>query len=93
MVAGSSLRNRTQGSRFVEWRSKKVAIRNDLNVAAYLKDVLDQLLSGSTDYASFRPHVWKLTHPEAIRAYRVEERRNAADRKRGRRARRRLQRG
>jgi hypothetical protein len=28
------------------------AIRNDLDVAAYLKDVLDQLLAGSTDYAS-----------------------------------------
>jgi transposase len=69
------------------------AIRNDLDVAAYLKDVLDQLLAGSTDYASLCPHVWKLTHPEAIRIYRVDERRNAADRKRVRRARRRLQRG
>ena len=69
------------------------AIRNDLDVAAYLKDVLDQLLAGSTDYASLCPHVWKLAHPEAIRAYRVDERRNAADRKRVRRARRRLQRG
>ena len=68
------------------------AIRNDLDVAVYLKDVLDQLLSGSTDYASLCPHVWKLTHPEAIRTYRVDERRNAADRKRVRRARRRLQR-
>lgn len=68
------------------------AIRNDLEVAVYLKDVLDQLLSGSTDYAALCPHVWKLAHPEAIRTYRVEERRNAADRKRVRRARRRLQR-
>jgi transposase len=68
------------------------AIRNDLDVAAYLKDVLDQLLAGSTDYASLCPHAWKLAHPEAIRSYRVDERRNAADRKRVRRARRRLQR-
>jgi hypothetical protein len=68
------------------------AIRNDLDVAAYLKDVLDQLLAGSTDYASLCPHVWKLAHPAAIRTYRVDERRNAVDRKRVRRARRRLQR-
>jgi hypothetical protein len=68
------------------------AIRNGLDVAVYLKDVLDQLLAGSTDYASLCPHVWKLTHPEAIRAYRVDERRDAADRKRVRGARRRLQR-
>jgi transposase len=66
------------------------AIRNDLDVTAYLKDVLDQLLAGSTDYASLCPHIWKLTHPEAIRTYRVEERRDAADRQRVRRARRRL---
>jgi hypothetical protein len=56
------------------------AIRNDLDVAVYLKDVLDQLLADSTDYASLCPHVWKLTHPEAIRAYRVDERRDAVDR-------------
>jgi len=68
------------------------AIRNDLDVATYLKDALDQLLAGSTDYASLCPHVWKVAHPGAIRAYRVDEQRNAADRKRVRRARRRLQR-
>jgi transposase len=68
------------------------AIRNDLDVTAYLKDVLDQLLAGSTDYAALCPHVWKLRHPEAIRTYRVEERRDAADRKHVRRARRRLDR-
>jgi len=66
------------------------AIRNDLDVAAYLKDSLEQLLAGSTDYASLCPHIWKLSHPEAIRTYRVEERRDAADRKRVRRAHRRL---
>jgi hypothetical protein len=68
------------------------AIRNDLDVAVYVKDVLDQLLAGSTEYESLCPHVWKLAHPEAIRAYRVDERRDAADRKQFRRARRRLHR-
>jgi hypothetical protein len=56
----------------------------------YLKDVVDQLLAGSTDYASLCPHIWKLGHPEVIRRYRVDERRDAADRKRFRRAHRRL---
>lgn len=66
------------------------AIRNDLDVTAYVKDVLDKLLAGSTDYDALCPHVWKQSHPEAVRAYRVEERRDAADRKRVRRASRRL---
>jgi transposase len=67
------------------------AIRNDLDVTAYVKDVLDHLLAGSTDYQSLCPHIWKLAHPEAIRTYRVDERRDATDRKCLRRARRRLQ--
>jgi hypothetical protein len=62
------------------------AVRNDLDVWAYLKDVLDQLLAGSTDYASLRPDVWRAAHPESIRQYRVEERRDRADRKQRRRA-------
>lgn len=57
------------------------AIRNHLHVWAYLKDVLDQLLAGSTDYESLRPDVWKQSHPEAIRVYRQDERRYAAERK------------
>lgn len=57
------------------------AIRNDLDVWAYVKDVLDKLLAGSTDYESLRPDRWRETHPEFIRQYRVEERRDRADRK------------
>ena len=57
------------------------ARRHDLNVWAYLKDVLDQLLGGSTDYASLLPDAWAKTHPQAIRTYRAEERRDKADRK------------
>ena len=34
------------------------AVRNDLDVWAYVKAVLDHLLSGSTDYASLRPDRW-----------------------------------
>jgi transposase len=62
------------------------AVRNDLDVWAYLKDVLDRLLAGSTDYESLRPDRWRETHPECIRQYRVAERRDRADRKQRRRA-------
>ena len=51
-----------------------------MDVWAYVKDVLDQLLAGSTDYESLRPDVWKAAHPEAIRTYREEERRDRASR-------------
>ena len=62
------------------------AVRNDLDVWAYLKDVLDRLLAGETDYPALRPEVWRRAHPEAIREYRVIERRDRADRKQCRRA-------
>ena len=67
------------------------AVRNDLDVWAYLKDVLDQLLAGCTDYASLHADVWKPSHPESIRVYRQDERREASDRRHSRRAHRRLQ--
>ena len=62
------------------------ALRNDLDVWAYIKDVLDRLLAGETDYAALRPDVWRKAHPEAIREYRVTERRDRAERKQYRRA-------
>lgn len=65
------------------------AVRNDLDVWAYVKDVLDRLLKGSTDYESLRADVWKQSHPEAVRQYRADERRDQADRQRFRRANRR----
>lgn len=66
------------------------ARRHDLDVGLYIKDVLDQLLAGSTDYHSLLPDVWKQRHPEAVREYRVEERRDKAERKTINAARRRL---
>jgi transposase len=66
------------------------ARRHDLDVVVYVKDVLDQLLAGSTDYHRLLPDVWKQSHPEAVRAYRVEERRDKAERKQFQAARRRL---
>ena len=66
------------------------ARRHDLDVWVYIKDVLDQLLAGSTDYHSLLPDVWKQQHQEAVRHYRVEERRDKAERKQLNAARRRL---
>lgn len=65
------------------------AVRNDLDVWAYLKDVLDQLLAGSTDYHALCADVWKQSHPEHVRVYRAEERQAASDTRRLRRAKRR----
>lgn len=69
------------------------AKRHDLDVGVYLKDVLDQLLAGCTDYERLLPDVWKQSHPEAVRVYRVEERRDKADRKQFHAAQRRLAQG
>ena len=65
------------------------AIRNDLDAAAYVKDTLDRLLAGDTDFHAMRPDAWKQSHPEAVRIYRQEERRDRADAKQTRRDRRR----
>lgn len=66
------------------------ALRNDLDVYVYLKAVLDALLAGSPDdaslYASLRPDRWALAHPDAIRQYRQEERRDRYEAKTTRRA-------
>ena len=66
------------------------AVRNDLDVHAYLDDALRRALAGETDWAALAPHVWKQTHPDSIRTYRQDERRQAANRKKTRRAQRRL---
>lgn len=58
------------------------AHRHDLDVELYLADITRQILSGSTDYVSLLPDIWKQSHPDAVRQYRVEERRDKADRSR-----------
>jgi len=62
------------------------ALRNDLDVWAYVKELLDRLLAGDRDYAALRPDRWAAAHPEHIREYRVEERRDRAEAKQARRA-------
>jgi transposase len=65
------------------------ALRNDLDVFVYIQAVLEALLTGSTDYAALRPDHWAQAHPEALRSYRKDERRDRADAKRTRREKRR----
>ena len=67
------------------------ARRHDLNVWVYIKDVLDRLLAGETDYRQMLPDVWKQSHPDAVQTYREQERKDKADRKEFRAAQRRLQ--
>jgi hypothetical protein len=62
------------------------ALRNDLGVRTSLRDVLERLLSGSTDYEPLRPDLWRATHPEAIRQHRLEERRDRAESQQRRRS-------
>ncbi len=61
------------------------ALRNDLDVWRYVKDVFDQLLAGVTDYEPLLPWNWAAKHPEAIRQYRVKERKDRTERKREKR--------
>jgi transposase len=65
------------------------AHRNDLDVRAYLNDILQRLLAGETDYAPMLPWNWAAKHPESIRQFRREERRERDVRKQTERANRR----
>ena len=62
------------------------ALRNDVDAWIYVKDVLDQLLLGSTDYEPLLPWNWAAAHPEAVRKYRVQERRVRSDLRTAKRA-------
>ena len=61
------------------------ALRNDLDVQRYVQDALDQLLAGATDYEPLLPWNWAAAHPEAIREYRVAERKDRTARQRQKR--------
>ena len=55
----------------------------------FLNDVLARLLAGETDYQPLLPWNWAAAHPESIRMYRQEERRERDVRKQTQRAKRR----
>jgi transposase len=65
------------------------AVRNDLDVWAYVKHILDRLLAGDKDYAALRPDRWAAAYPQNIRQYRRDERRERIETKQTRRAERR----
>ncbi len=65
------------------------ALRHDLDVWAYLCDVMKHLADGYSDIKSLLPDVWAKSHPESIRTFRQHEREAKAAAKRHRRARRR----
>jgi transposase len=66
------------------------AARHDLDVWAYLRDVLLRLASGGVELHSLLPDVWAQAHPESIRSYRRHERESRAAAQRARREKRRL---
>jgi len=65
------------------------AHRNDLDVWAYVNDVLQRMLAGETNYEPLLPWNWAEDHPESIRSYRQQERSDREIRKRDKRQRRR----
>ncbi len=67
------------------------AHRNDLDVWAYVNDVLQRLLAGETNYEPLLPWNWAVSHPASIRKYRQKERSDREIRKREKRAKRRAE--
>jgi transposase len=67
------------------------AHRHDLDVCAYLRDVLERLAKGDCELEQLLPDVWKANHPEHVRTFREEERQQRADERRYRRAKRRIE--
>ncbi|QDT06249.1 hypothetical protein K227x_46580 [Rubripirellula lacrimiformis] len=50
------------------------AVRTDLDVAAFLQDVLERKLAGETKWSILAPYTWKAEPPEAIQTCRQGER-------------------
>jgi len=67
------------------------AHRHDLDVWAYLHDVLERLAKGEDNLEELLPDVWKTKHPEHVRDFRAEERQQRASERRYRRAKRRIE--
>jgi transposase len=67
------------------------AHRHDLDVWAYLRDVLECLAKGEHKLEELLPDVWKKKHPQHVRDFRAEERQERADQRRYRRAKQRIE--
>ena len=55
------------------------ALRDDLDVWRYVNDVLEQPRAGVTVYAPLLPGNWAQAHADAVRQYRIEERKERTD--------------
>ncbi len=71
-IFAGSLAGGERNARFLSLVSS--AHRNDLDVWAYVDDVLKRLLAGETNYEPMLPCNWAKDHPESIRTYRQNER-------------------
>jgi transposase len=67
------------------------AHRHDLDVWAYLRDVLERLSQDEPNLEALLPDVWKREHPQHVRDFRAEERQQRADQRRYRRAKQRIE--
>jgi transposase len=67
------------------------AHRHDLDVWAYLRDVLERLAKGESNLEELLPDIWKTRHPQHVRDFRAEERQDRADERRYQRAKKRIE--
>lgn len=65
------------------------ASRHELDVFAYLRDVLQRLAAGGVAIADLAPDAWAKSHPESVRVFRQHERQSRAAAQRQHRHRRR----
>lgn len=55
------------------------ALRQDLDIEMYLESGITHMLRGTAKTEELLSGRWKATHPEAVRQYREQERRDKAD--------------
>lgn len=67
------------------------AHRHDLDVWAYLRDVLERLAKGESNLEELLPDAWKAEHPQHIRDFRAEERQQRTEERRYQRAKQRIE--
>ena len=67
------------------------AHRHDLDVWAYLRDILERLAKGDAALEQLLPDVWKTSHPQQVRMFREEEREQRAENRSYQAAKRRLE--
>jgi IS66 Orf2 like protein/Transposase IS66 family len=55
------------------------ALRMELDVSMYLESVITHRVRGTAKFEELLPDRWRAHHPEAVREYREQERRDKAD--------------